>query len=194
MRQNNMKKVIRLTESDLNHIIGMVLNEVNESNNTITLYHCFNDEPKTRMGIWLSDGTDDAYGKKIAEFEIPLSEFNIATDEQVINYIKKYDIRKFEDIMEDEFASGWLDDYIEELYDAWDEYEKTGKVSNSSELIEKIPYMSWAEIMEHPYYYNFLKKLKSDGFDGYTFRYYDMGYNNYYYFFDPQKVMQYRVK
>lgn len=182
----------KLRKTDLKNIINecvdrclrKYLNENSSKNNHITLYHCFDGKIDKEPFIWLSTDEDKTYGKKIAEFSIPLGKLKLANQDVVIeNYIKKYDIRSWQEAMEDEFVDMGLD-----CFD-WEAYQN-GEISDEQAYVE-IPYASWAEVMEHPEYYTFMDKMKRDGFDGYYFEY--LGYlghgSTYYLIFDIHKVL-----
>lgn len=156
-----------------------------ESDNAKMLYHCYNGSIQGKNCIWLSDSADNSYGRKTAEFSVPLKEFAIADSDTVIEYIKKYDIPTWKDAMSDEYI-----DFGLEYFD-WKKY-RNGKISDE-EAYNQIPMKSWTEVMEHPDYYNFPQALKNDGYDGYSFKYIDFAMPTYYIFFDIAKILKYRT-
>ena len=174
----------------IRNIIKNVINEyierkINENAMTMTLYHCYNGDLFNNDFIWLSETPDNIYGEKTATFSIPLNNLRLADKETTIDFIKTYDIRTFQDALDDEFASMGLE------YFNWKAY-RDGKISDEK-AYESIPYLSWAEVMEHPEYYNFIDKMKESGFDGYYFDYIDNGTDTYFLIFDAKKIQQYQI-
>lgn len=185
-----MKQVVRITENNLHNIIYQAIQRIVTENKKvekkhITLYHCFDGEIDKEPFIWLSSVKDQTYGSKIAEFSIPIDKFNLANKDDIISYIKKYDIRSFQDAIYDEYIEMGLD-----WFD-WKAY-KNGEISDE-QAYREIPYRSWAEIMEHPQNYTFMDVMKKDGFDGYYFDYLGFG-GIYYLVFDVHKVLPYLTK
>ena len=168
---------IRLTENRLRQIIKEGIKDVlNEQ----ILYHSTEERGmiKNQNGIWLSAYPETDYGDIVYEFDV--RGLNIADFNTVLNFVKKYDLRNFDEVTDDEFMGE-----TDNVWDLWQQI-KAGKLSKE-EAYEKIGYYSWNGVLEHPYSYKFPSKLKAAGYDGYMFEYYCGYLNDYYYIFDPNK-------
>lgn len=167
------KKRNGMSENILDRIIDeSIICYLNEQ----VLYHCTPDEGKMRdrNGIWLSNEPDpDCYGKYAYRFDI--DGLKIADQSTSVKYVKKYDIRDFEDVCNDIRLS-----HIEEYFES--EIE-SGNIT-PQEAYEEIDDAWWEDVLTDPYEYYFPRHLKDDGYDGYMFEY--DGYE-YYYIFYPEK-------
>ena len=109
-----MAKIIYLTEDKFRNIINKKIN------NNIVLYRCFDKELENNNNfIWLSTTPDNTYGKVIAKFLIPINKLKLADNETAINYIKKYDIKNFNDAINDECVERGMDFFDWNAYKKW---------------------------------------------------------------------------
>jgi hypothetical protein len=131
---------------------------------------------KNRNGIWLANSPDEqsAYGEYTYRFDI--EGLNIADQDTVTEYIKKYDICDFKGIEND---VNMVDGYIGELLLDIENGEITPE-----EALDEIRCCDLQGVFIAPYEYKFPNELKRDGYDGYKFEY--DGYD-YYYVFYPDK-------
>lgn len=168
-------KRIRLTENRLRSLIREVINRIMCEQ---TLYHCSDGEMRPQdYGMFLSEYPDFDYGNTIYGFEV--EGLNIADYDTTLSYIQKYDLRNFDEVSDDE----WIGQ-SDNVWDFWQEI-KAGKLSKE-EAYERLANTDWNEVMEHPgEKYKFLSQMRSDGFDGYYFEFWDG--NMYYYIFDANK-------
>lgn len=151
----------------------------------LQLYHCSNDLPRTRTGIWLSEIPQRDYGSKVYEFEIDEEFLNLADIKTLKKYITLYDLNDWDSLSSDEFLQD--DDKILDYQDEID----SGDISEENAYNEYIDFYldnGFLEvILYHPYEYNWYRYLKEDYYDGYYFPA-EQDENVYYYIFDDKNA------